>query len=787
MSIEEDSYLKIKNKIKTAVNEISQLKEMILVKEDELNKKRKELKNLIPDVIEIQKIANQRNDILYEKRKLERKILSLYYRFPTILEADEAHVMATDITILKNQLDSMNKREEIARKQIRFLDQKINNLEKKIVDLQKSFREEMNMYTKREEEILNNSKGLNIDETQELYSHKIDEIDEKVIYSKQLIQMYKSKLNGAKTHYNILLDCCKNIQYQIIFDKHNEIINKTNDYIKWWGDRRINQKYFDIQEELSKLLLSVKKCYENEIQQFDKLKKKRIMNENELKSFQEMNNLILLSIDKKKNIIKENKEEIKECKASYRNSKLPDEIKNQLIDTRNRYKLVKNKNKSLLIEIKLYSNELFVQERDERNYKEALFEYQKQMIKKSILKKKIKQLKIKEPETNKTELLKINDPKILLSESAPIRVLAGSLELLVKLLFESSNKDELYKFSFIVLTYSEEIDLSLICKMILTEYKISDTKTRNEDLRNLLSLWDKWFLRGYQTIPNELKPLYDCISLSKTDNGNKLDKYDFTFDDSVPYNQTENLLFSTSPTILAVHFTYHDITMLNKISANEFIKCGWTSPDKWNKSPNITGITDYFNTTSQYVVASIVLGYSHETRVEILERWIQIMKASYELNNYQFIFLIYSSLCNPAVRNLTKLWQSISDESQDDFDFFTNLTSASNRFENYRNNIEGLPYDVICPYIGPQLTQLIYINDGNPSKKNIHDVQEPVLNFQKFRMFSEVMLEILKPWGKNIKFVLNKDLLSNIESIPPIEQTQSEIFQISQNIANNGN
>ena len=34
MSIEEDSYLKIKNKIKTAVNEISQLKEMILVKED---------------------------------------------------------------------------------------------------------------------------------------------------------------------------------------------------------------------------------------------------------------------------------------------------------------------------------------------------------------------------------------------------------------------------------------------------------------------------------------------------------------------------------------------------------------------------------------------------------------------------------------------------------------------------------------------------------------------------------------------------------------------------------
>ena len=303
MSIEEDSYLKIKNKIKTAVNEISQLKEMILVKEDELNKKRKELKNLIPDVIEIQKIANQRNDILYEKRKLERKILSLYYRFPTILEADEAHVMATDITILKNQLDSMNKREEIARKQIRFLDQKINNLEKKIVDLQKSFREEMNMYTKREEEILNNSKGLNIDETQELYSHKIDEIDEKVIYSKQLIQMYKSKLNGAKTHYNILLDCCKNIQYQIIFDKHNEIINKTNDYIKWWGDRRINQKYFDIQEELSKLLLSVKKCYENEIQQFDKLKKKRIMNENELKSFQEMNNLILLSIDKKKNII----------------------------------------------------------------------------------------------------------------------------------------------------------------------------------------------------------------------------------------------------------------------------------------------------------------------------------------------------------------------------------------------------------------------------------------------------------------------------------------------------
>lgn len=324
----------------------------------------------------------------------------------------------------------------------------------------------------------------------------------------------------------------------------------------------------------------------------------------------------------------------------------------------------------------------------------------------------------------------------------------------------------------------------MISKMILSEYHQSNSKTKNEELTELLSIWDKYFLKNEQNIPNELELLFNFSSYIKINNTNKYENINVTFDDSVPYNKTEKLLFSTSPTILAIHFTFHDIEMLRKISGKEFIKCSWTLADKWNVSPNITRIVDYFNTTSQYIIASIVLEHTHESRVEIFERWVQIMRASYEFRNYQFVFLIYSSLCNPAISNITKLWHSISVTSRDDINFFSNLTNASNQFENYRNDISPLPHELTCPYIGPILTQLVYINDGTPSKRSLPDSKSPLLNIHKFRMYSVAMLKALKPWGISTKFVLNRDLLSNIESLPPVEQTASEILSISHTLAN---
>ena len=49
-------------------------------------------------------------------------------------------------------------------------------------------------------------------------------------------------------------------------------------------------------------------------------------------------------------------------------------------------------------------------------------------------------------------------------------------------------------------------------------------------------------------------------------------------------------------------------------------------------------------------------------------------------------------------------------------------------------------------------------------------------------MYSAVIQDIMVNWGKEIRFTLNKDLLNRMENIPPVEQTESELFQLSRAI-----
>jgi hypothetical protein len=42
------------------------------------------------------------------------------------------------------------------------------------------------------------------------------------------------------------------------------------------------------------------------------------------------------------------------------------------------------------------------------------------------------------------------------------------------------------------------------------------------------------------------------------------------------------------------------------------------------------------------------------------------------------------------------------------------------------------------------------------------------------------MEDVMAPWGAELKFVLNQDLFTRIRSIPPIDQSEAELFQRAQ-------
>jgi hypothetical protein len=44
------------------------------------------------------------------------------------------------------------------------------------------------------------------------------------------------------------------------------------------------------------------------------------------------------------------------------------------------------------------------------------------------------------------------------------------------------------------------------------------------------------------------------------------------------------------------------------------------------------------------------------------------------------------------------------------------------------------------------------------------------------------MEDVMSPWGAELKFILNQELFTRIRSIPPVDQTDAELFQKAQQI-----
>jgi hypothetical protein len=191
-------------------------------------------------------------------------------------------------------------------------------------------------------------------------------------------------------------------------------------------------------------------------------------------------------------------------------------------------------------------------------------------------------------------------------------------------------------------------------------------------------------------------------------------------------------------------------------------------------------MTDHFNTMSQMIVASIVANDDAQMRQALLERWILGMDAALKINNFQLVFEIFGALCNPALTQLQRLWKMLPVDVKKLYDEFRVLTAPSSRFETYRKRLAENPAEKVVPYIGPMLTSLVYISDGNPPKKSIPDVTDLVWNFSKYRTYSQTMEDVMSPWGAEFKFVLNQELFTRIRSIPPVDQSEAELFQRGQ-------
>jgi son of sevenless-like protein len=186
---------------------------------------------------------------------------------------------------------------------------------------------------------------------------------------------------------------------------------------------------------------------------------------------------------------------------------------------------------------------------------------------------------------------------------------------------------------------------------------------------------------------------------------------------------------------LARQITLIEYEMFHGIQPKECLNQSWNKSNREEKAPHVFRMINWFNTVSRWVATCVVKEDNPKQRKLVLTKMIHLAEACADLNNYNAIFEIVSGLQNAAVHRLRKTWDSLNATTKKSFDKLYEIISRDNNYRNIRRAILDVRPPCI-PYIGVFLTDLTFIEDGNP------DVLNGKTNFIKRRKLAMLIRDI---------------------------------------------
>lgn len=168
------------------------------------------------------------------------------------------------------------------------------------------------------------------------------------------------------------------------------------------------------------------------------------------------------------------------------------------------------------------------------------------------------------------------------------------------------------------------------------------------------------------------------------------------------------------------------------------------------------------NQLTAFVVESVLKEKDLRNRIALLKHFIDITERCRSLNNFTSMFAIMAGLGSAPIHRLKRTWSGVSDKYQKSLAQMRLLMENTNNFGLYRKTLHSI--DPPCvPFLGLYLTDLTFIEDGNPNNIKGTDL----INFDKRYKIAVVIREIQQ--YQTAQYCL--------QVVPPIEAYLDERFR----------
>lgn len=205
-----------------------------------------------------------------------------------------------------------------------------------------------------------------------------------------------------------------------------------------------------------------------------------------------------------------------------------------------------------------------------------------------------------------------------------------------------------------------------------------------------------------------------------------------------------------SPKEVAEEITQTEWNILRCVNEWELLNTNWNRTNGSELAPNILALIDRFNWTSRWISSKILRRDSPKKRADTLSSYIEMGTRFRELNNFNGIMEVLSSLHSTPISRLKETWALLTPQQSEEFQALTDLMKPDKNSHVYREIIASVEFRQPCmPYLGLFLSDLTFIEEAN--SKLVNGAVNPnytSLMGAKLRMFKSYQkrkYQLMKP------------------------------------------
>eukprot|EP01119_Soliformovum_irregulare_P005251 TRINITY_DN1693_c0_g1_i2.p1 TRINITY_DN1693_c0_g1~~TRINITY_DN1693_c0_g1_i2.p1 ORF type:complete len:1126 (+),score=323.25 TRINITY_DN1693_c0_g1_i2:34-3411(+) len=187
---------------------------------------------------------------------------------------------------------------------------------------------------------------------------------------------------------------------------------------------------------------------------------------------------------------------------------------------------------------------------------------------------------------------------------------------------------------------------------------------------------------------------------------------------------------------LARQIALIDSSFFRAIKTQDLFNKAWLRKDKHTVAPDLMAFTDHFNKFSRWIATEVVCMETLKERIAVVSKFIEIGNKCKNLNNLSAVMAIVAALQSQSVYRLNQTWAGISNQQRSIFEDLKKLISKENSFREHRTRIKQCKPPCV-PFIGVYLTDLNFIEDGNPNF-----IENGLINFMKRRRLARIFRDI---------------------------------------------